>query len=145
MIKKTLQEKPPVPQALQQSLFDAAELLLSARREAIHHRESLAHRRHQARVRRFDGIRAMGRRFGEVSTFQPQLPAALATAFVLALALFATQGGSRHTAIQLGYSDLPALPKSNDAPRLYDAQILADRQAYEREVENAHRETSGGI
>jgi len=112
-------------------LFAQAENLLSARRERISSRETVARLANRAKRQRLLAI-------------HPDMPAAATTFIVLILAFIVLHSRPEIT-FRVSYSDLPDLPKTNDFPARYDAQLFAERQAYEREVEDAHKRTSGGI
>ena len=66
-----------------------------------------------------------------------------AALLLLASAAILIHSGPRGRSTE--FSDLPDFPKFNDAPARYDAERQVERQAYEREVEDAHIKTSGGL
>ena len=130
-MKKALTSKAKLSKDSELSLFTQAENLLSVRRDRATSRETLARKTNLAKKRWIFAI-------------PPNAPAAATTFIVLVLALITySSRWERH--FKENYADLPEFPKTNDFPESYDAQILADRQTYEREVEDAHRRTSGGI
>jgi len=137
-IKQVLGEKSQIPDALEAALFAQAEDLLAKRRGRIASREAEVKRRRIA-------IRQLSSRVVELLAIRPEAPATAAILAALVVAFLTLHGGGREAGMPLSYQDLPALPKNNDVPARYDAQILAERQAYEREVEDAHNRTSGGI
>lgn len=146
-LRRALEQKPGLSQASEAALFARAEELLSSRRELISARNADARRMSQARASALLASRQLISRMIELLAIHPNGPAAAATLVACVLAFvalenprFGHQGGTR-----LSYSDLPDFPRFNDVPSRYDAQRLAERQAYERERENADKETSGGI
>lgn len=144
-IKKTLSEKPKLPDEYEAVLFAKAEDLLSERRELITSRQAEARQMALARKRWLLAIRRFFSLAWETLAFNPDRPATAAIFAVLIVAFLALNGGGRDVSVRLSYADLPPLPKNNDFPAHYDAQVLAERQAYEREVQDAHKRTSGGI
>lgn len=143
-LKQLLSDKPEVPAKLEAAIFAQAEGLLAQRRELLASREADTLRSAQVRTRRFLSIRQSAARVIELFAIHPDAPATAAV-FAVLLATFLVLHGPSERPSKLTYSDLPALSKTNDVPARYEAQRLAERQAYEREVENVHRETSGGI
>jgi len=142
--KQVLNKKPKLSVESELALFAQAEDLLATRREHRASRETVAKRADQARTRRLTALRQLPSSLLEFFAIHPDTPVT-ATAFIaLVLAFVALQSG-RGPAVRVSYSDLPALPKTNNFAAYYDAQLLAERQAYEREVEDAHQKTSGGI
>ena len=144
-IKKALSEKPKLQGEFEGALFAKAEGLLSKRREQIASRQVEARQVALARKRWFAAIRQIFSRGLEFLAIHPDRPATAAVFAALIVAFLVLHGGGREMGVQLSYADLPPLPKNNDFPAHYDAQILAEKQAYEREVQDAHRRTSGGI
>jgi len=143
-LKPELTTRPQVSSAFEASLFAKAEDLLATRRERVASRELTTQQLKQARRRGLIAFRQTSARILEFFAIHPSAPAAATTLATLILA-FMSLHTSHEPTVVLSYSDLPALSKTNDAPARYDAQNLADRQAYEREIENAHQKTSGGI
>ena len=141
-IKQSLSTKSGLSKEAESLLFLNAESLLSARRDRFVLKEAKAKRsRQKSKLAYFgEGIS----KIVEVLATQADMPAAATTIAILFLALFAFPGRSV-VSFKVSYSDLPDLPKMNDFPTRYDAQLLAERLAYEREVEDAHKRTSGGI
>ncbi len=144
-IKQALSEKPELPDELEAVLFSRAEDLLSKRREQIAARDAEAHKSRLTRKRWIEDIQRLFSRASEVLALYPDRPATAAVLALLIAAFLALHGGRRDMSEPLSYADLPPLPKNNDFPARYDAQIHAERQAYEREVQDAHKSTSGGI
>ena len=136
-------KKPEPSREFETALFARAEQLLTARREHLAAREKKIQRAVRSRKRWFTKFRELPSRLLEFFAIHPDAPAAAATFATLVLAFLALHRPHESPA-NFSYSDLPELPKFNDAPAHYDAQTLAERQAYEREVEDAHHKTSGG-
>jgi len=143
-LKKALQKKPELPAVLESALFAKAQGLLTERRERIVARDAKIQKASRATRQRIGALRRAGAWVFEIFSLHPDMPATAATAAALFLALLAFHSSPRH-APSLSQSDLPDFPRFNNAPARYDAQRLAEQQAYEREVEDAHQKTSGGI
>jgi hypothetical protein len=135
-MKRFLHQKPAVSPQLESTLFSHAEELLAVRRE----RKVL--------------VRETVRRFRDFLLIRPDTPAAagIFAALVLTFLALHVQRDHRlngHVGIgQVGSGrteELASFPSQNDASARYDAQVLAERIAYEKEVEDAHEKTSGGI
>ena len=143
-IKKILSEKPFVSKQLEAALFEKADVLLMKRRELHTARQSvrcgilnvLNQVRNDVKIRFLLLLESV--------TVFPDLPATavIFTALLLALLSF-QESGKNEKRIQ--FSDLPAFRKSNDFPDRYDSKILTEKNAYEREVKDAHERTSGGL
>ncbi|OFZ18024.1 MAG: hypothetical protein A2X94_04560 [Bdellovibrionales bacterium GWB1_55_8] len=144
-LKEALSESPGTSDEFEAVLFSRAEDLLSKRREQIASREAEARQIAQVGKRWLLAIRQAFLRTLEGVALHPDRPATAAVLAALVAAFLALHGGGREMSVQLSYADLPPLPKSNDFPARYDAQIRAERESYEREVQDAHRKTSGGI
>ncbi|MEK6705293.1 MAG: hypothetical protein AABZ06_05850 [Bdellovibrionota bacterium] len=131
-------------------LFASANELLACRRERLAVCGAAAKKAKLARSRAFGVVQELVVHLSPIqvlirtANFFALHPAAQAATLVvltsIALIIHARPSGPLIT-----FSDLPDFPKYNDSPARYDSQWLADRQAYEREVEYAHRKTSGGI
>lgn len=143
-IKEVLEERFEVSKSLETELISKAEALLAQRRQrAIGRERSALQTRHVSR--KFWSTLHQGLNHGiEFFTIHPNTPAAAAVLAVLVVSL-AVLNDTRAPSVSLRYSDLPEVPKLNDASARYDAQNLAEAQAYEREVEDAHQKASGGI
>ena len=145
-LRRALEQKPGLSQASEAALFARAEELLSSRRELISARNADARRMSQARASALLASRQLISRMIELLAIHPNGPAAAATLVACVLAFVALESPLWPSGwTRLSYSDLPDFPRFNDVPSRYDAQRLAERQAYERERENADKETSGGI
>ena len=142
-LKDALNQKPKVSAEFEVTLFAQAEVLLAARREYLALREASVQDRKQAGSHWLNSARQILSDIWELFAIHPNLPATAAMLATLVFAFVALHQGNE-PAMSLSYSDLPALPKYNDAPANYDAQLLAERQAYEREIDDAHKKTSGG-
>ena len=146
-LKDALKEKPGLSAEREATLFEKAEDLLGARRERVALKLKKTKDIESARRGLVLKIRTIPARMWDFLANHPDAPAAATALMALVLAFvmtFPALHSHRETYTELTYSDLPALPKTNDVPARYDAQVLAERQAYEREVENAHDQTSGG-
>jgi hypothetical protein len=144
--RAALGEKPGLSAEAEHGLFARAEELLAVRRERLHSSEVVAIRKAQSQTRRFAALRRIFSSIPEVLAIHPDAPATVVTFAALMLAFLTFQNGRSGPQSQpLSYADLPSLPKNNDVPARYDAQRFAEQQAYEREVEDAHQKTSGGI
>lgn len=143
--KKALSGKLKPSDAFEAVLFAKAEDLLSRRREQIAGRDAEARQTALTRKRWLAAIWRFFSRTSELLALHPDRPATAAVFAVLIVAFLALHGGGHDMSVQLSYADLPPLPKNNDFPARYDAQIHDERQAYEREVQDAHKRTSGGI
>jgi len=141
-IKEVLANKTKLSQESELALFSQAENSLSVRRKRIASREAAAHLANQAKERRLVGLQQFFSRIAEFLAIHPDAPAAATTFIALVLAFISLQERPG-TPFKVSYANLPDLPKTNDFPARYDAQLSAERQAYEREVEDAHRKTSG--
>lgn len=119
------------------SLFAQAEELLTVRRDH-------ASAKRQAKKRRVFVLQRVLSRITESLAIHSDTPATATVFLALVLALISVQKRPQSN-FRMSYADLPALPKNNDFPARYDAEVLAERQEYEREVEYAHQRTSGGI
>jgi hypothetical protein len=142
-IKQDLSNKTQLSIESEYALFSQAESLLAVRREHIASRETIARRADHAKKRRLIVSRQKGLHLLELLAIHPDTPAMATTFIALVLTFWALQGRNE-SVLRASYSGLPELPKMNDFPARYDAQVFAERQAYEREVEDAHRKTSGG-
>jgi hypothetical protein len=140
-ISQALQEKRGLPAALENALFLQAGELLATRRERLSAREVDLKRTAQTRARRLTHV-------VEFFAIRPYWPATAATCAALifaVLTLLSAHRPSPSPSRQITFADLPEFPRNNDASKRYDEQRLAETQAYEREVEDAHQRTSGGI
>lgn len=144
LLKEALSKRSQASRAVEAELFSKAEALLSKRRERLTFREQGVLRRRQAGDRVWRAVLETLGQWVEVFAIHPNTPAAGLILAVLVMS-FAAFNGTHSNGTMLRFSDLPELPKTNDAPARYDAQVLAEAQAYEREVQNAHQNTSGGI
>ena len=139
-IKQNLNIKVKLSPESELLLFSKAENLLATRRDRFALREA---KRSKQRSK-FTTFGETISKIAEIVATHADMPAAATMVVVLFLAFFAFPIRSR-VPINVSYSDLPDLPKTNDFAARYDAQLLAERMAYEREVEDAHKRTSGGI
>ncbi|MCM2323353.1 MAG: hypothetical protein NDJ90_08840 [Oligoflexia bacterium] len=145
LVKQALGEKPKASVGFEAALFEKAEELLSKRRVQRATRKAEARELALAKKRWVAAIREALSRFVELLAVRPDRPATAAIFAVLLVAFLALQEGGRQAGGRFSYADLPPLPENNDFPARYDAQIQAERQAYEREVLDDQSETSGGI
>ncbi|MCM2279009.1 MAG: hypothetical protein NDJ89_13115 [Oligoflexia bacterium] len=136
-ISSALKQKRNPSGDFEAALFAEAEDLLAKRREQRDSREDRARRKSLARKRWLAGI--------ELLAIRPDRPATAAVLAALLVAFLALHDGGGDRSGRLSYADLPPLPEDNDFAAQYDSQVLAERQAYEREVEDAHGKASGGI
>ena len=144
LVKRELGQKSRLPQAAEAALFERAEAMLVARRERRVLREAAVRHSTRTRARRLHGVRQGFAQVLDFFALHPDMPATAATFATLALAFLFLHGGQGIDSRRAD-PDLSEFAKTNDAPARYDAQRLAERQAYEREVEDAHQKTSGGI
>ena len=142
-VKQTLSSKTKLSVESELSLFTQAENLLAIRRELIASREAVLKLANQTRKQRLIALRQILSQVSEFLAIHPDTPA-VATTFVALVLAFTIFQSKPQSAFRISYSDLPEFPKTNDFSARYDAQLLAERQAYEREVEDAHKKTSGG-
>jgi hypothetical protein len=131
-------DSPRLSPRLESELFARAEELLATRRERLADRERETERARQGRAQTAARMRELCDRLASYVALHPQRPATAAAIAALLLAFLALQPREAERRLRLTYADLPALPRFNDVPAKYDAQRLAERQAYEREVKNAH-------
>jgi hypothetical protein len=143
-IKQALSDRPGHSFAFEAKLFAQAEELLAAKRELFELHKTGAARRAQKKAQLLFSLQEIVSKLMDLIAIRPDVPAVAAAFAVLVLAFMALHGG-RERGMSFTYSDLPDFPKYNDAPARYDAQRLAEQMAYEREVEDAHQKTSGGI
>ena len=101
-------------------LFSSANALLEKRRELAAHRRSLS-------LFEFS--------FDFPAFFAPNPLARFAVVLAALVLVVVTRAQSRKSALIL--ADLPEFPKTNNATASYDAQWLAERNAYDKEIENA--------
>ena len=145
-IREYLQKKESLSAAGKQALFSKADALLARRRKLLIERDV-------ARLQwRFpNGIRGLLALLSDLAR-APALvfrglalhPAAqVALLLILTSLVFLLR--SHSTGEGLRFADLPEIPKFNDGPARYDAMWRSEREAYEKEVEDAHRNTKGGI
>jgi flagellar biosynthesis component FlhA len=142
-LKQALMNKPDLSAESQAMLFSQADSLLAKRREHRRLQEADSKRMIRAGARVRLSLQKAVSRLIEILAIRPDIPAA-ATAFLALILAFLALHGS-HTRSSPTSSELPDFPKYNDSPARYDAQRLAEQQAYEREVEDAHQKTSGGL
>ncbi len=135
-IKEALGESVPVRGDFELALFAKAEGLLSKRREQLGAQKAVAHRVVLVRKHRLEKLRRLFSRLWEGIAFYPDRPAAAAVFAIFLAALVSLHDGDipNRSFQPLSYADLPQLPKFNDFPARYDAQVLSEKQAYEREV-----------
>jgi hypothetical protein len=143
-IKQALSDKPAPSVMFEARLFAQAEDLLAIRRERLELRKSDAVRLAQKRAHLLSSFQESFSRILDIVAIRPDVPAAATALAALVLVFLALHNGHGH-GVSLTYADLPDFPKNNDAPARYDAQRLVEQNAYEREVEDAHRRTSGGL
>jgi hypothetical protein len=142
-IREALDQKPRLPAEAELVLFSRADDLLAKRRDQIVCRQTAVQEASRKRAQRFLSLRRACLRVWDYLSVYPESPAlatALATLVLTLMVVTGRSGPSR----KLSYSELPDLPKTNDFAARYEAQWFAERQAYEREVEDAHQKTSGG-
>jgi hypothetical protein len=144
-IREAFSQRPTPSVDFEAALFAQAEDLLSRRREQLSARELKSRHSAMARQRVFTPLRQSYSRFLDVIAMYPDRPALAAVVAVILVAFLALQGGGSSISVRRGYARLPALTQNNDFSARYEEQVRAEKQAYEREVEDAHRETSGGI
>ena len=130
-------------EAFEATLFARAEVLLATRRK-----KEAAPIQVRARAKANSFLNFLV----EHLLFQPQFPATLATLTALLIAVVTLLPHSAKVHYSEVWSSqtevhelVSPLPKNNAFPAQYDSQRLADERAYEREVEDAHKRTSGGI
>jgi hypothetical protein len=143
-IKTELSEKTKLSFKAEAALFAQAEELLAARRDRIQVRQDAAVRASRSRKQAFDSIQGLIAAAFEKFVLYPSGPMA-ATAFAALIIAFLAYPRVQKDAVRFTYADLPEFKKFNDAPARYDAERIHEQQAYEREVENAHKSTSGGL
>ncbi len=131
----------PRPEA-EAALFAAADRLLSARRERVAEVRGHRARLKDVRRRRVGAARGWFERVASLRWLALH-PAAPAFA-LLAIAVTGLWWQGKPRGRELTFADLPEFLKSNPVPAQYDAQRMAEQKFYEREVEDAHRETNGG-
>ncbi|MGK5085594.1 hypothetical protein WDW37_20080 [Bdellovibrionota bacterium FG-1] len=147
-IKQELSVKPQLSAELEAALFARAEDLLAVRRGRLCSRQEDVKRLAQVRVDRLTMLSQIASRALDFFAIHPDTPAVAATFAALVLAFLTLHHGTPRgleRGMPLTDSDLPEISKTNDASARYDAQRLAEQNAYEREVEDAHQRTSGGI
>ncbi len=145
-LTQALDQYPQMSVECEVALFTRAEALLAERRGRLSARAIAERQTEQAKKRWLSECQRLAARLFEFCAVHPDGPASAAALATWVLAFLALNiGGQRDTTANLSSADFPVLPKYNDGPAQYDAQLLAERQAYEREVEDAHKKTSGGI
>lgn len=135
------QLKAPLPtlsSEFESALFASAEALLQQRREFRSHRRIRPERWRLGLE--FSPLRPLGQAL-RLLALQPSAQAAAVAVLVSIWVLFRSETDSSAT----GFSELPDFPRFNQAPARYDALWLAERMAYEKEIQDAHQETSRGI
>jgi hypothetical protein len=142
-IKRALGNKTDLSAESKAALFAQAEILLAKRREHLSARELGARKVLQRGERLHFSLQKSFSCLIEILAIQPDVPAAGAAFLALILAFLAFHGS--HPRFNPAYSDVPEFSKNNDFQARYDAERLAEQQAYEREVEDAHKNTSGGL
>jgi hypothetical protein len=142
-MKQALMNKPDLSAESKALFFTQAEMLLAKKRERRNMQESAARVRLSPRKTFSRYIGALIETLAETLAIQPDVPAAGAAFLALILAFLAFHGS--HSRFNATYSEFPDFPKNNDSQARYDAERLAEQQAYEREVEDAHKNTSGGL
>lgn len=124
-------------------LFEAADELLRVRRDRVSMQEARSRKISDVRSRTLSAISPI-QVFARATRLWVLNPAVQVAAIAIITSVVILLR-SQPTGIAGGFTDLPEFSKVNDSSARYESQVLLERQAYEREVEDAHARTSGGI